>query len=417
VAVALVVSQGVAAQTTDNKPVTRVPTAAATKPATKPVTTSTQKASPSAPAETAAKPVAKKPAARPSQPKKTTTPGVKPATPPKGTDATKAAAVPKTTTTPKTTAAAPKPSAPSTPPPTPRPVASPPPPPPVAPAQQATALTPPTTSSAALSGGAVGAQGGSFATRHPVLSGFVAGLGGAWLADKLLGPPEQIPAVEAEAAGSPGAETAGLATRLALLGGLGYLVFTGVRWRQSPPRRAASGQGRSVPEVSEWSGPLDDEPRLGLDDAPGEALAVGDEALSVADEQDFADIVTAVQLAWGSGHVVEMRGYLSPEMADYFEKALATNLDHGVENRVEQVWDVRVEPLSDRWDGELRHVTARVRWMAIDYTVDLSKLASESGFIIDGSPSIPAECEEVWTFAKAREGAWLLSGIEHEQRA
>lgn len=394
-AVALGVSHGVAAQTTDTKPVTKSPT----PPATKPATTSTQKVSPTAPATTATKPAAQKPPAKPAQPSKTQTPATK--------RATKPAAAPKATAAPKTTSA-PKPAASSSPP-APK-AAAPVPPPSPAPVQQATPLPPSTTSSSALPGGALNAQGGSFAQRHPVVSGFVAGLGGAWLAEKLLGGPESTPTADgaaSPAAASPGAESVGLATRLALLGGLGYLVFTGVRARQRPARRATPGQGRSVPEVSEWDGPLVDEPQIG----PVEAT---DEALSVADEQDFADIVTAVQLAWGSGHTADMRGYLSPEMADYFDRALATNLDHGVENRVEQVWDVRVEPISDRWDGDLRYVTARLRWMAVDYTVDLSKLASEPGYVIDGSPATPAECEEVWTFVKAKEGAWMLSGIEQE---
>ncbi len=401
-AVALVaVSHAVVAQATDTRPVTK----SATAPTTKPAAGTTQKTSPSAPTTTT-KPAPKQPATKPAQPAKPNTSAAKPAAAPKTTTAPKATTAPKTATAPKTTSPAPKPVAPSTPPaPKPAAVSAPPPPAPV-PTQQATALPPPTTAAAALPG-TLGAQGGSFASRHPVVSGFVAGLGGAWLADKLLGGAGEAPAAEGASAGNTGAETAGLATRLALLGGLGYLVYTGVRARQRPLRRASPGQGRSVPEVSEWSGPLDDEPRLGPVETPTEAL-------SVADEQDFADIVTAVQLAWGSGHTADMRGYLSPEMADYFDRALATNLDHGVENRVEQVWDVRVEPVSDRWDGELRYVTARVRWMAIDYTVDLSKLASEPGFIIDGSPATPAECEEVWTFAKAQDGAWLLSGIEHE---
>jgi predicted lipid-binding transport protein (Tim44 family) len=388
-AVALVaMTHAVTAQTATPKPVPKTTTA----PATKPAAGTTQKASPSVPTTTA-KPAASKPA---------TKPATKPAQPAKPKP--KPAAAPKTATAPKTSTPA-KPVAPSTPPaPKAAPVSAPPLPAPV-PAQQATALPPPTTASAALPGGSLGDQGGSFASRHPVVSGFVAGLGGVWLADTLLGGTGEAPAAEGASAASPPAETAGLAARLALLGGLGYLVYTGVRARQRPVRRAAAGQGRSTPEVSEWTAPPVDEPQVG-------SLEALDEPLSVADEQDFADIVTAVQLAWGRGHTAEMRGYLSPEMAEYFDKALATNLDHGVENRVEQVWDVRVAPLSDRWDGELRYVTARVRWMAIDYTVDLSKLASEPGFIIDGSQSTPAECEEVWTFAKARDGAWLLSGIE-----
>ncbi len=385
-ALALGVSCGAAAQTTATKPVTKGTAPTVTKPATKPAASATQKTAPTAPTGTATKPAAPKPPAKPAQSTKTSPPAPKPA------------AAPKTITAPATTAA-PKPAAPSSPP---APAVAPP-----LPAQQATALPPPTTSSAALTGSGLGAQGGSFASRHPVVSGFVAGLGGGWLAGKLFGGAEDAASPAGAPTGSTGAETAGLAARLALLGGLGYLVYTGVRSRQRPVRRAAAGPGRSTPDVSEWSAPLVDEPRVG----PVEAA---DEALSVADEQDFADIVTAVQLAWGSGHTAEMRVYLSPEMADYFERALTTNLDHGVENRVEQVWDVRVEPLSDRWDGDLRYVTARVRWMAIDYTVDLSKLASEPGFLIDGSPTTPAECEEVWTFAKANDGAWLLSGIEQE---
>jgi predicted lipid-binding transport protein (Tim44 family) len=42
----------------------------------------------------------------------------------------------------------------------------------------------------------------------------------------------------------------------------------------------------------------------------------------------------------------------------------------------------------------------------------MSKLPDEPGYIIDGSPEKPLDCEEVWTFVKSPDGAWVLCEVE-----
>jgi predicted lipid-binding transport protein (Tim44 family) len=79
---------------------------------------------------------------------------------------------------------------------------------------------------------------------------------------------------------------------------------------------------------------------------------------------------------------------------------------------VVDVSGIRVERL-DEWDQDgLHYAKARMHWRALDYVIDMSKLPDEPGYIIDGSPENPIDCDEVWTFVKSPDGAWLLCEVE-----
>jgi predicted lipid-binding transport protein (Tim44 family) len=165
-------------------------------------------------------------------------------------------------------------------------------------------------------------------------------------------------------------------------------------------------RGRAQPSVSDWEG-------TGEDDGPAfDGLAHPDTLRDIADEQDFAEILQAVQSAWSEGNIALIRAHVTPEMADHYNDALAQNARNGIESRVERVEDVRVERLRDWEEDGLKFATARVRWKALDYLIDAAKTPDEPGYVIDGSPDEPVDCEETWTFVKAGDGAWVLTDVE-----
>ena len=286
---------------------------------------------------------------------------------------------------------------------------------PATPAQQATPLRDATPTASALPGAP--APGMSFRQRHPLVSGFLTGLLGASLADALLGDEGPVTptgtgaptgnVLEPVAEGLTTAEKAGQLMRLAFFGGL--VALAAVLWRRRMAEGAASvaARMRSAPGLSAW----DELGRAVPEPEPG-SLGRVDDLKAIADEQDFADILLVVQAAWSAGDVMAMRGHITPDMATYFDRRLAQNVDNGVENRVVDVSGIRVERL-DEWDQDgLHYAKARMHWRALDYVIDMSKLPDEPGYIIDGSPENPIDCDEVWTFVKSPDGAWLLCEVE-----
>jgi len=288
------------------------------------------------------------------------------------------------------------------------------------PPQQAIPLRDATPSAAPLPGAPapVVVPGTSFRQTHPLLGAFLTGLLGVGLADSLIGEgaagPDAVSDTKAGnllvpvAEGLDTAESAGQITRLLLLGVLVALVV--VAWRRSTaaaPSGPARHRRRSAPALSGLDdvGPDYNEPVLEPVTHP-EALE------AIADEQDFADILLVVQAGWSEGSVMAMRGHITPDMATWFDRRLAQNVENGVENRVVDVANVRVERLEDWEESGLHFARARMRWRAIDYVIDMAKLPDEPGYIIDGSPEEPVECEEVWTFVKSPDGAWVLCEIE-----
>lgn len=320
-------------------------------------------------------------------------------------------AAPKPATAAKPVAAAPAPKAADTPAP-PKPAALPP--------QHATPLRDATPSAIPLPGAPVPVDvpGTSYRQSHPLLGAFLTGLLGAGLADSLLGEaaPDENAAAEGKAdnllapvaAGLDTAELAGQIARLLLLGAL--IALAVAAWRRSTAAassRPAGHRRRSAPAFSDLDdgGPDQDGPAV-------ETLTHPHVIKAIADEQEFADILLVVQAGWSEGNVMAMRGHVTPDMATWFDRRLAQNVDNGVENRVVDVSNVRVERLEDWEESGLHFARARMRWRAIDYVIDMAKLPDEPAYIIAGSPQEPVECEEVWTFVKSPDGAWVLCEIE-----
>jgi len=379
--------------------------ATTTKPASGKATTTTK------PAATATKPSTTKSPA-------TTTPGTSTRAPGKTTSTAPA----KSATTTAKPGTAPKPTAPAPVKPAATAVAGPKPPATIAPAPpppQATPLRDTTPTASALPGAPapVSVPGLSFRQRHPLVGGFLTGLLGAGLADALLGEdvPEAPPGkglppgnvLEPVAAGLATAEMTGQLLRLAFFGALVALAVMLYRRRALTASASVAARARSAPGLSAW-----DDLDRSLPEPEPASLGRPDDLKAIADEQDFADILLVVQAAWSEGDVMAMRSHITPDMATYFDRRLAQNIDNGIENRVVDVSNVRVERLSDWEEDGLHYAKARMRWRALDYIIDMSKLPDEPGYIIDGSPEKPLDCEEVWTFVKSPDGAWVLCEVE-----
>lgn len=373
--------------------------ATTTKPASGKATTTTK------PAATATKPSTTKSPA-------TTTPGTSTRAPGKTTSTAPA----KSATTTAKPGTAPKPTAPAPVKPAATAVAGPKPPATIAPAPpppQATPLRDTTPTASALPGAPapVSVPGLSFRQRHPLVGGFLTGLLGAGLADALLGEdvPEAPPGnvLEPVAAGLATAEMTGQLLRLAFFGALVALAVMLYRRRALTASASVAARARSAPGLSAW-----DDLDRSLPEPEPASLGRPDDLKAIADEQDFADILLVVQAAWSEGDVMAMRSHITPDMATYFDRRLAQNVDNGIENRVVDVSNVRVERLSDWEEDGLHYAKARMRWRALDYIIDMSKLPDEPGYIIDGSPEKPLDCEEVWTFVKSPDGAWVLCEVE-----
>lgn len=386
--------------------------ATTTKPASGKATTTTK------PAPTATKPSTTKSPT-------TTTPGTSTRAPVKTTStapAKSATTTAKPGTAPKPTAPAPVKPAASTAASQPAPATQPKPPATIAPAPpppQATPLRDTTPTASALPGAPapVPVPGLSFRQRHPLVGGFLTGLLGAGLADALLGEdvPEAPPGkglppgnvLEPVAAGLATAEMTGQLLRLAFFGALVALAVMLYRRRALTASASVAARARSAPGLSAW-----DDLDRSLPEPEPASLGRPDDLKAIADEQDFADILLVVQAAWSEGDVMAMRGHITPDMATYFDRRLAQNIDNGIENRVVDVSNVRVERLSDWEEDGLHYAKARMRWRALDYIIDMSKLPDEPGYIIDGSPEKPLDSEEVWTFVKSPDGAWVLCEVE-----
>ena len=135
-------------------------------------------------------------------------------------------------------------------------------------------------------------------------------------------------------------------------------------------------------------------------------------AIAGADYHTFETILKAVQDAWSRGDLNAMRAMVTPEMLSYFSEELAENESRGVRNHVTQVELLRGD-LREAWDeGHLQYATCALHWRALDYTVHAGARPGEAEMIVSGDPQQPSEAAELWTFARAPGGQWLLSAIQ-----
>ncbi|MEZ5890042.1 MAG: TIM44-like domain-containing protein [Xanthobacteraceae bacterium] len=198
----------------------------------------------------------------------------------------------------------------------------------------------------------------------------------------------------------------GFASLLGLLLQIGLVVFVGVllfrMW-----------QGRRQPALASGPQLRDIGPRpSGLGSFGGGAASAapvtGMQPIEIEPEdyQAFERLLGEIQAAYSAEDLNALRARVTPEMLSYMSEELAQNASRGVVNRVSNV-KLEQGDLAEAWrEGDTEYATVAMRFSLVDRTLDRA-----SGRLVEGSDT-PEMATEVWTFRRARGGAWLLSAIQ-----
>lgn len=284
------------------------------------------------------------------------------------------------------------------------------------PAQPSTA-----TRSAAPATGAA-ARPGLF-NRPGIMGGLIAGLLGAGLIGLLFGQ-----GLFGNLAGL--ASILGLLLQIALIGGIGFLLF---RWWQSrsQPQPALAGMpGGSPPnppqsayDASPAETPAalqNSNQRHGYGDGTGyggNSYANGSDpggepvdeiGVKPEDYDTFERLLGEIQTAYSREDVAALRSRVTPEMMTYLSEELGDNLSRGVAAALSRVKLLQGD-LAEAWaEGNVEYATVALRYELIDTVIDRNTRQ-----VLEGDPDNPIEAVELWTFMRSRNGGnWLLSAIQ-----
>jgi predicted lipid-binding transport protein (Tim44 family) len=263
-----------------------------------------------------------------------------------------------------------------------------------APAQQPQAAQPQAAPKPAAAAPAAPAAQPSFFQRHPFLSGLMGGMLGAGLIGMLMG---------GGFGGFAGmAGFLGLLLQVALIGGIGYLLYSFFRKRQEESHAVAGGPKA---DLNERLARIADAPIGG---SAATAMDVPDKlGLGPDDYDSFERLLLRVQSAWSKGDIDSLKDAATEEMLGYFRDDLAENKAKGMANKVD---DVKLEQgdLAEAWaEWTDEYATVAMRWSAIDRMVSLA-----DGKTVEGNEHVRTEATEIWTFRRHTGGAWTLSAIQ-----
>ena len=129
-----------------------------------------------------------------------------------------------------------------------------------------------------------------------------------------------------------------------------------------------------------------------------------------ADYDSFESRLAEIQDAYGRGDIATIRRLATPEMAEEFAQELAANTRRGVVDKVSGARLIQGD-LSEAWrEPDADYATVAMRYSVVNPVIDQA-----SGRVISGSPSVPEEVTEVWTFRRPAGGTaqdWQLSAIQ-----
>jgi predicted lipid-binding transport protein (Tim44 family) len=136
----------------------------------------------------------------------------------------------------------------------------------------------------------------------------------------------------------------------------------------------------------------------------GPAAAPEPISIGKADYDAFERLLTEIQAAYSAEDMNALRARVTPEMLSYFSEQTSQNAARGLVNKVSGVRLLQGD-LSEAWrEGDSEYATVAMRFALTDTMID-----RVSGRVVDGHPE---EVTEVWTFVRARGGAWILSAIQ-----
>jgi predicted lipid-binding transport protein (Tim44 family) len=195
----------------------------------------------------------------------------------------------------------------------------------------------------------------------------------------------------------------GLLLQVALIGGIGFLLF---RWwqRRSQPQQALAGMPRDAMNEPQQRTALGG---FGFGGGSGEAApSIAPLEVKGEDFDVFEQMLGEVQTAYGREDLSGLRQHLTPEMLSYYAEELSENASRGVVNQISDVKLLQGD-LSEAWrEGDKEYASVAMRYSLVDRYVDRA-----TGKASDGN-SGPQEATEVWTFTRAPGGKWLVSAIQ-----
>ena len=239
-------------------------------------------------------------------------------------------------------------------------------------------------------------QPGGLFNRPGLLGGLAAGLLGAGLIGMLMG--------NGFLGGLAGlASVFGLLLQVALIAGIGFLLF---RWwqRRSQPQPSYAGMPREAAQEPQQRSALGGFGGLGGSAAPAPAPAPIE--IKSEDFDTFERLLGEIQTAYGREDLAALRQRLTPEMLSYYAEELSENASRGVTNQVSDVKLLQGD-LAEAWrEGDKEYATVAMRYSLVDRYVDRA-----TGRAAEGNEA-PQEAREVWTFTRTPGGSWLLSAIQ-----
>ncbi|HXD44799.1 MAG TPA: TIM44-like domain-containing protein [Pseudolabrys sp.] len=127
--------------------------------------------------------------------------------------------------------------------------------------------------------------------------------------------------------------------------------------------------------------------------------------IAKADYDAFERLLGDVQTAYSAEDLNALRARVTPEMLSYFSEQMSQNASRGLVNKVSGVQLLQGD-LSEAWrEGDSEYATVAMRFGLTDSMVDRA-----TGRVVEGGRH--EEVTEVWTFVRARGGAWILSAIQ-----
>jgi predicted lipid-binding transport protein (Tim44 family) len=129
--------------------------------------------------------------------------------------------------------------------------------------------------------------------------------------------------------------------------------------------------------------------------------------LAQADLDQFEELLTKVQTAYGAEDYAALRRLTTPEAMSYLAEELGENATNGVRNQVSDVKLLQGD-IAEAWrENGQEYATLAMRYSSIDAMVERS-----SGRVVSGDDRRPSESTEVWTFVRKPGADWKLAAIQ-----
>ncbi|KAB0670233.1 Tim44 domain-containing protein [Oryzomonas sagensis] len=198
--------------------------------------------------------------------------------------------------------------------------------------------------------------------------------------------------------------------QIALLAGVGYLIYRSIKKKRADSAATFSGQGGygggtviPLPTAQLGTQPATDDVGAGLSH-----IRRMDPSF---DENRFTDAAMdtffKIQGAWMNRGLSPVAGLLTDEMRGIFQTDLDRLLRDKQINRLENI-AVREVRIAEAWqEAGQDYITASIYANLLDYTTD-----ETTGAVVSGSTAEPVKFEEFWTFTRAvGANPWRLSAI------